>query len=600
MLTWKWKGRLRSGRIKFRELEMGAAVMGNPLLLWIFTLLYLHATSLLAPAAGAAEDGDTIVVTAEEIRAMQALKIADVLNNVPGVRAGDASVGIHGSYKVKVFVDGRSINNPTSSHGGVNWDMVSPDDVEQIEILRGKGGLTYGQDAGGGVILITTKNIQRFSGNIKTYAGNNDTRNISAAVSTTAGDLAVGVSGGYETTHGYKINNDKERYQAGIKLSCKTGRSDTIVFSADYLEDQRGLSGLPEHPTPYSRKKTRNGAYALQADFKKLQSKTDYNVGYQHNTDISKGLDNTLMVSKFGQNLTTTFKTTEQGELSCGGGFAWNRAHGTAFDDQEEHSAALFAAQSLAWSRYHIALTAGLRANYHSAFENTVNPEIKLVYKRPTWRLTAAYSRTHNTPSFYQRYNETSSTRPNPDLEMERADNHSLSLFAAPHDSFSLSLSGFYNLLTDRITYITGDDGMGQYQNFGDVLYTGGDLALSWKIHPAVKVKTAYTYLEAKDRETDLWLPGKARHNANLDLYWQPRRPFSLVASGKYSSKVYRNKSNTKTVPAYVIADMRAEYGFKRFSIFGEIKNVFNKTRYYADGLLAPPRTWVMGVNWRI
>ena len=31
-----------------------------------------------------------------------------------------------------------------------------------------------------------------------------------------------------------------------------------------------------------------------------------------------------------------------------------------------------------------------------------------------------------------------------------------------------------------------------------------------------------------------------------------------------------------------------------------EVKNLFKKTYFYADGLLAPPRTWVVGLNWRI
>jgi iron complex outermembrane receptor protein len=173
-------------------------------------------------------------------------------------------------------------------------------------------------------------------------------------------------------------------------------------------------------------------------------------------------------------------------------------------------------------------------------------------------------------------------------------------LFATPVKPFSVSLSLFYNLLSDRITYVTGDDGIGQYQNFGEVLYTGADVALSCKLHTTFKAKGSYTYLEVKDQETDLWLPGKAQHVANITLYWQPYQPFSLVATGKYSSEVYRNKSNTKTAPEYTIADLRAEYGFKRFSLFGEIKNLFDETYYYADGLLAPTRTWVVGVNWRI
>lgn len=563
-------------------------------------LICIVLLALCLPPVYAAQDDDTIVIGAEEIRAMQALKIADVLNNVPGVKAGDSSVGIHGSYKVKVFVDGRPINDPTSSHGGVNWDMVSPDDVERIEILRGKGGLLYGQDASGGVILITTRKVRRFTGNLKAYGGNFGTRNASASVNTAAGKYTLGASGGYETSDGYKVNNDKERCKAGLKLGYTPGETAAIALSADYLQDERGLSGLPEYPTPQSRKKTRNTAYALQADLFNIKSKTSYNEGRRHNTDSSTGLDKKLTVSKFGQNITTTVDSFEQEDLNCGVSGTWDRAHGTSFEDQDEYSASLFAVQTLTWEKIDTTVTAGLRGIYQSAFDNVVNPEIKLVYQKKAWRLTAAYSRTNNTPSLYQRYNETSSTRPNPDLQMERADNYSLALFATPLESFSFSLSLFYNLLTDRITYVIGSSGIGQYQNFGQVLYAGGDVAFSWKLHSALKAKGSYTYLEVKDRKTDLWLPGKARHAANLTLYWQVSSPLSIVITGKYTSDVYRNKSNTKKVPEYTIADLRAEYTFKRFSLFGEVKNVFDKTYYYADGLLAPPRTWVAGVNWRI
>lgn len=547
------------------------------------------------------DNGDTIVLTAEEIRAMQALKMPDVFNHVPGVKAGDSSVSIHGSYKVKVFVDGRPINDPASSHGGVNWDLVSPDDVDRIEILRGKGGLAYGQDASGGVVLITTRKDRRVSGNVKTYAGNFGTRDVSAAVNTIFGNVTGGVSAGYKISDGYTVNNDKERWQAGMKIDyAPDGSGKRFGLSADVLQDERGLTGLPAYPTPFSRKEGRNAALALRAEVSRWISQSAYNEGYTHNTDSSTGMDKTLRVSKIEQNLSTMFKTTWRGDLSCGAAFSRDRASGSAFDDQGEYAASLFADQTVAWPEVSTTLTAGLRGNYHSVFENALNPEIKAVYKKPAWRLTGSYSRAQNTPSFYQRYNETSSTRPNPDLSMEQADNFSLAFFATPHKAFSFSLTGFYNLLSDRITYVTGDDGIGQYQNFGEVTYVGGDAAFNLKLAETFKVNGAYTYLEAKDQDTGFWIPCKARHTADLTLFWQPCAPLSLVAVGTYSSEVYRDKANTRTVPAYGIADLRAEYAFKRWSLFTEVKNIFDKTYYYADGLLAPPLTWVVGVNWRI
>ena len=565
------------------------------------TALFLTVVVLIRVAAcTAAEDGDRIVITAEDIEAMQALKMSDVLNHAPGIHAGESSVSIHGSYKVKVFLDGRPINDPSSSYGAVNWELVSPDDVQRVEILRGKGGLAYGQDASGGVVLITTKTIKQLQGNVRMYGGNHNTQDYSGNMQVTVGRLGIALNGAYDTTDGYKVNNDKERWRAGTKLVYSIDDQKGVSFSVDYVGDEHGLSGTPSYPTPFSRKDSLMGSYALQATLLGGVSDTYYNDGRHHNTDISKNLDNTIRVSELGENVSRSFDFGFWGTLSCGAGFLLGRASGSAFDDQSENTLSFFAAQSFSWPGLPITITAGLRTNINSAFDNAVNPEVRVAYDRSTWSLSATYSRSDNTPSFLQRYNETSSTRPNPNLNMETADNFSLSYVSQWLASLTTCVTFFYNRLHDRITYVTGQDGIGQYQNFGEVTYIGGDLAVAWKPHNAVDVKCSYTYLDAKDDETGLWLPAKAQHKGHVDVYWRPVRKLSLVTTGKYTSKVYRDKNNTITVPAYALVDVRAEYAFKWFSLFSEIENIFDTTYYYSDGLLAPPLTWIAGVNIRI
>ena len=248
-------------------------------------------------------------------------------------------------------------------------------------------------------------------------------------------------------------------------------------------------------------------------------------------------------------------------------------------------------------------MTLGLRGNVNEAFDNATNPEIKLSWKRhqdSQWRLTAAYSRSNNTPSFYRRYNQSSTTLPNPDLTMETADNYSIALFMNPMENFSGSLSFFYNRLEDRITYLMDDEGVGQYQNFGLVSYTGGDIAVTWKPTAHLKINGSYTYLEAVDENTDLWITAKAKHTGKFDVYWHPVERLSLQLRSKAVSKVYRNKNNTRTEPGYAISDLRMEYAFSSFTLFGETRNMFDAHYTYADGLTAPPLTWFVGVNVKI
>ncbi len=556
---------------------------------------------LVCPAAVQAEnDGDRIVIGEDEIRSMHALGLPDVLNHFPGIQAGDSSVGIHGSYKVKVFLDGRPINDATSHSGGVNWGLVSPEDVEKIEILRGKGGMAYGQDASGGVILITTKRIRLVQGNVKLYGGNYTLPGFSANLRAGLKRLGLALNGTREFVEGYDVNNDKEREQAGLRLTYEGEQGNSVCLTSDYLHDERGLNGMPGYPTPFARKESRTSTQSLRCKLSGLISTTFVNDGRQHNTDPGRALDNHIDVLEMGEDLSKAFATGSWGEIVCGAGYRQAEASGSNFANQEERTVSAFAAQTIHRPESPWTFGAGMRLDSNSAFEDTVSPEVKVSYQAKAWRGTAAYSRTHNTPSFLQRYNETSSTRPNPDVGMETADNFSLTFFTRLHPDLTGEVNLFYNLLTDRITYVSGEDGVGQYQNFGRVSYAGGDLSVKWEASPSLTIKGAYTYLEAKDLESGLWLPSKARHRFDLNVHWRPSPSFSVAASAQCVSEVFYNKANTKTIPGYLIADLRAEYAFRRFTLFTEVENVMDQAYCYADGISAPPMTWIIGINIKI
>jgi iron complex outermembrane receptor protein len=186
--------------------------------------------------AVALEHTDRIVITEDEIKKMNVRNISDVLSQVPGVKAGDSFVSIRGSYKVKVLLDGRPINDPTSSHGGIKFDMVFLEKVEKIEVYRGKGGLKYGDDASGGVILITTKKIDTFHGNIKSFWGDFETSNYSANCRVNKGVFGIGASAGYEYTGGYQVNGDKKNRRTGGRIEYTAEDDLKMSFSVDYVK----------------------------------------------------------------------------------------------------------------------------------------------------------------------------------------------------------------------------------------------------------------------------------------------------------------------------------------------------------------------------
>jgi iron complex outermembrane receptor protein len=107
------------------------------------------------------------VLDREQIEASGLTEIYELIRLVPGFLVADwaggsptiANHGLGDAYgrRVKVMIDGRTVNNPF--RGNVDWQdlPVRVDDVERIEVLRGPGGAAYGANAFQGVINIITR-----------------------------------------------------------------------------------------------------------------------------------------------------------------------------------------------------------------------------------------------------------------------------------------------------------------------------------------------------------------------------------------------------------------------------------------------------------
>lgn len=163
------------------------------------------APAVSAPAQGegavdvadqAASDGDGVaaekigsavtVITGEELQRRQIRNAADALRSMPGVyvtRAagfgGETQVRLRGSEAnhTLVLIDGMVANQPGT--GEFDFALLSTDQIERIEVIRGPQSGLYGSGAIGGAINIVTKtgkgpakgSIWSEAGSYKTVAG---------------------------------------------------------------------------------------------------------------------------------------------------------------------------------------------------------------------------------------------------------------------------------------------------------------------------------------------------------------------------------------------------------------------------------------------
>jgi outer membrane cobalamin receptor len=111
--------------------------------------------------------GTVSLITKKDIAFQYAIRMSEVLNQIPGVfvdemgsRGGISSAYIRGGDPnfTTVMIDGIRINDLTNQRGGsVDFSTISPDMIERIEIIKGPISGLYGSDAMAGVINIITQ-----------------------------------------------------------------------------------------------------------------------------------------------------------------------------------------------------------------------------------------------------------------------------------------------------------------------------------------------------------------------------------------------------------------------------------------------------------
>jgi len=123
------------------------------------------------------------VITQEDIQRSGATNIPDLLRMVPGVDVAQITAnswaitirGLNARYgnKLLVLLDGRSVYIPT--FGGVFWDVldVPLENIDRIEVIRGPGGVAWGDNAVNGVIDIITKKADKTQGGMVVAGGGN-------------------------------------------------------------------------------------------------------------------------------------------------------------------------------------------------------------------------------------------------------------------------------------------------------------------------------------------------------------------------------------------------------------------------------------------
>ena len=115
------------------------------------------------------------VITAEDIKAIGAADIDEVLETVPGMHVSRSPIGYNPIYTIRgistqynpqvlMLVNGIPITGAYVGDRSIVWGGMPVENIARIEVIRGPGSALYGADAFAGVINIITKTAADING----------------------------------------------------------------------------------------------------------------------------------------------------------------------------------------------------------------------------------------------------------------------------------------------------------------------------------------------------------------------------------------------------------------------------------------------------
>ena len=582
--------------------------------------------ALLAATPVLAQDNDDIIVTAlgiqqprdevgqavtvidaKTIETRQNVSIADLIATTPGVRfnradavGGVTGISIRGAETTQtlVLLDGVKVNDPSGIGDMYDFGNLLTGNIRRVEILRGSNSVVYGSQAIGGVInIMTGAPAEGFAGTASVDYGYADTLNAKADVSGSSGIASGGVGVAYFRTDSISAaqgGTEKDGYEniathAKLKLAFSDALSldlrgyyihadlDTDIFfgaptdtsDVSKLDQYVGYAGL--NLSLFDDKLTNRAAvtwFRNDRDYYFLRGTApDYgysgtNLRFEYE-GVYQPVDPVKLV--FGYEHERPDYDFFYYDFFTGGKVVGNA---------KAHIDSVYALAVLK-PVVGLSVTGGVRYDDHSQFggATTFGANANYTPNGGQTNIRASYGEGFKAPSLYQLYDSSSG---NSSLDPERSKSYDVGVDQRlGGDRAVISVTAFQRDIRDQIDF---DFGTSRYFNLGRTRAKGVEAMLTLKPVDALTVTAAYSYIDARDRDTGARLPRRPTNAVSVSADYDWSFGLSTGATLTMVSDSFNNATLTQRLDGYALLGVRASFPItQNLEIYGRIDNLFDE-----------------------
>ena len=240
------------------------------------------------------EQKNTFVITQERIREKNYKNVEDILRDAPGVVVQNTAFGpridMRGSgekslSRVKVLVDGVSINPTEETMASLPINAIPVESIKKIEIIPGGGATLYGSGSVGGVVSISTNsNVTKDNFFMDLNYGSFDNRNFGFAGGYNFNKhLYVNYGFSYLNSEDYREHEEKENKIYLLGFDYKINAKHRFRFQTRFSDIKQDSSNqIPVEELKNDRRKaglnmdidTKDRSYTFDYEYRPTQNLT--------------------------------------------------------------------------------------------------------------------------------------------------------------------------------------------------------------------------------------------------------------------------------------------------------------------------------------
>jgi vitamin B12 transporter len=591
------------------------------------------ATGMAEPVG---ESGQSIsFLSQSEIDAVQGADVARVLERLPGVSlARNGSLGsftglfVRGanSQQLLVVVDGIRVADAAAPSGGYDFGNLMTGPAGRIELLRGSNSVAWGSDAIGGVIAITSREVDGLEASAEYGARATLNGDMSAGILREG--YAVTLSGGYTETSGFSsaaAGTERDgfrqwRISGRGRVTLAPGLS--LVAATRYARNRTEFDGFDFAP-PYglidTPEFTRTEEVSARAGMVYAGDGLDLSAGYTiydiDRANFDPRFSDAAVFAAQGRQQRAeargVWRPALHWRLNFGAAREWSRFSSTYDARRKADTGSAHAL--LGWSGEQVNVRAGIRIDDHSGFGSEwsmgANGSIRLA---GGWRVRASYGEGFKAPSLFQLHSDFG----NEALRPERSRSYDIGVekgarSAALHAAltvFRRDTRGLIDFVScfGRVDGICVNRPFGTYDNIGKARAQGVEVEIGAAITSRLRAQAAYTYLKAKDRTPGSFNRGnelarRPRHAATFSLDWlAPLAGLKLGGDLRIVGRSFDDAGNFTQLGSHAVATLRARLPLgEAVELIGRVENITDERYQTAAGYATAGRSAFVGTRAR-